>query len=79
MLAGIDGPTKLSSVLEAGRAAGASEAALELVTLLALQAFAPDREGVAPLRADREAGAILRDPVFFGDDLVLDTPGERAS
>jgi hypothetical protein len=66
-----DSEVKLSDLLTKARASGASNAALEVLALLALQGFATEDRDTARLGAEPIAGARLEDALFYGDDLLV--------
>lgn len=70
LMAELEGPVPLSVLLRRLHDSGASPSALELTTLTALHAFAPDHEEVPLLRVERLA-QTLSVCGFFGDDLRL--------
>lgn len=70
MLAGIDAPVSLSALLDRLAAEHAPRAALEMLVLSALVAFAPDGEAGVAVRASKRARALSHHG-FAGDDLDL--------
>lgn len=66
-----DDDVKLSELLSKARAAGASNAVLEVIALLVLQGFATEDRDTAHVAAECIAGARLEDPLLYGDDLLV--------
>ena len=70
ILAKTESPYRLSSLLQKMKAEGAPQALLELLTLLALQYYAPEEDNVT-YRCDRAPAEGLNVAGFFGDDLEI--------
>ena len=70
MMGRLEGPVTLSALLERLRESGVSPTAMELTTLTALHAFAPDHEESLSLRVER-LPQTLSVCGFYGDDLTL--------
>lgn len=62
---------KLSELFAIARASGASDAVLEVMSLMALQGFATEGREVTLVGAEPIAGVLLEDPLFYGDDLLV--------
>lgn len=73
-----DGEIKLSELLSTARASGASNAVLEVVTLLVLQGFATEDRATARVAAEPIAGEGLDDALFYGNDLLVSGAGRPA-
>jgi len=71
LLVGLDGPTTLGALLDAGQRDGIDDQILELVVLLALHQFAPEETDVVPVAVERRHGALLDTAGFFGNELDL--------
>jgi len=74
-LSDLNCPVKLSSLLERLSSLGLSQSVLELTTLAALQAFAPDQEESMTMYVERIPDSVLNAFGFFGDELQLNPPG----
>ena len=70
-LRGASEEIQLSALLSDAREAGASDAVLEVLALLALQGFASEDKDTALITAELIIGGHLDDRLFFGDDLLL--------
>jgi len=66
---------KLSGLLAMARASGASNAVLEVITLLVLMGFATEDRETARVAAESIDGVPLEDPLFYGDDLLITAAG----
>lgn len=66
---------RLSDLLLSARASGASNAVLEVITLLVLQGFATEDRDTARVAAELVSGGRLDDALFYGDDLLVSAPG----
>jgi len=77
LLNAADGDIKLSHLLSKARVSDASNAVLEVITLLVLQGFATEDRDTALVAAEAIVGAQLEDPLFYGDDLLVSDPTGR--
>jgi hypothetical protein len=71
-------PTHLSCLLATARADDAPEEVLEVMVLLALQAFATEDRANTGVSADLVSGVLLADSTFYGNDLLLQPAGEHS-
>jgi hypothetical protein len=66
-----DGGVPLSELLLRARKADCDAAVLEVIALRALQAFATEDRGTIRMAAERIPDANVRDPLLYGDDLLV--------
>ncbi len=79
MLAQIDAPITLSSLLEDAKAAAPAQTELpELLALLILHHYAPDQEEAAILRVEKSLGKSLCVTGFDGDEMDISRWGQDA-
>jgi len=64
-------PAALSQIITAARARREPPPAIELLVLTALRAFASEDQAALGFAAEPLAGELLRDPAFYGDDLLV--------
>jgi len=75
LLNAVDGDVKLSALLSKARASGASNAVLEVISLLVLQGFATEDRDTARVASEPIAGVRLEDPLLYGDELLITAAG----
>jgi hypothetical protein len=69
------GDVRLSVLLSKARSSGASNAVLEVIALLVLQGFATEDRDTAGVAAELVDGGPLKDPLLYGDDLLVSFAG----
>lgn len=75
ILEAASGDVRLSNLLSKARITGASDAVLEVITLLVLQGFATEDRDTARIAAEPIAGERIEDPLLYGDDLLVSSTG----
>jgi hypothetical protein len=71
----MDGAVPLSELLLRARRADCDPAVLEVIALRALQAFATEERDAIRMAAERIPNASVRDPLLYGDDLLVSSTG----
>jgi hypothetical protein len=71
ILATVEEATPLSVLLTQARAHGATNAVLDVLTLLSLQSFASEERRVLGVRAEKIGERSLAAVGFYGDDLLV--------
>jgi hypothetical protein len=71
----MDGAVALSELLVRARKADCDAAVLEVIALRALQAFATEERGTTRMAAERIPDMNVRDPLLYGDDLIVSRVG----
>jgi hypothetical protein len=70
-----DGAVPLSELLAQARKMDCDLAVLEVIALRALQAFATEERGTIRMAAERIPDVEVRDPLLYGDDLLVSPAG----